>query len=215
MLASIFDKGGTSVGKIGKIRPEQLRTAQRLLRELPVKDTRCSREEAAAFLEKDLKRAFRKGYTPKELCALLKKAGIIIPERLVALYKEPVGDARENERLKPEKQGNRDERKSHTPYQKPEDAALAENTTTTSENEAAPRTKPESVGQGYCPLSGDRTRGERFRSAPAPTSGPHCGRVGKSQIPFSEIAQRGSHRKEDLFSPLLSKTPCASHLPGV
>ena len=53
--------------KIGKIRPEQLRTARRILRELPVKDTRCSCEEAAAFLEKDLKRAFRKGYTPKEL----------------------------------------------------------------------------------------------------------------------------------------------------
>ena len=83
MLASIFIKGGTAVGKVGKIRPEQLRTAQKILRELPVKDTRCSSEEAAAFLEKDLKRAFRKGYTPKELCALLKKVGIIIPERLI------------------------------------------------------------------------------------------------------------------------------------
>ncbi|WP_165078903.1 MULTISPECIES: hypothetical protein [unclassified Desulfovibrio] len=69
MLASIFEKGGTAAGKIGKISPEQLRTAQKILRELPVKDARCSREEAAAFLEKDLKRAFRKGYTPKEQCA--------------------------------------------------------------------------------------------------------------------------------------------------
>ena len=215
MLASIFEKGGKAVGRIGKITPEQLRTARRLLRELPVKDTRCSREEAAAFLEKDLKRAFRKGYTPKELCALLKKAGIIIPERLIARYQEPVVEARENEHLKSEKQGKRDERNSVAPHQKTEDAAPAENTATTSKKEGAPRTKPESVGQDYCPLSGDRTRGERFRSAPAPTSGPHCGSVGKSQIPFSEIAQRGSHRKEDLFSPLLSKTSCPSRLPSV
>ena len=77
------------MGKIGKITREQLGTAHRLLRELPVKDTRCSRQEAAAFLGKDLKRAFRKGYTPKELCPLLKKADIVLPERLIARYQEP------------------------------------------------------------------------------------------------------------------------------
>ncbi|WP_165076945.1 MULTISPECIES: hypothetical protein [unclassified Desulfovibrio] len=82
------------MGKIGRIRPEQLRSARRLLRELPVKDTRCFREEAAAFLEKDLKRAFRKGYTPKELCVLLKKAAIIIPEPLIARYQELVEENR-------------------------------------------------------------------------------------------------------------------------
>ena len=105
MLASIFEKGDAVVGKIGKIRPEQLRTAQKILKELPVKDTRCSREEAAAFLEKDLKRAFRKGYTPKELCALLKKAGIIIPERLIARYQEPADEDGENRDLGTGKKG--------------------------------------------------------------------------------------------------------------
>ena len=124
-------------------------------------------------------------------------------------------EARENERLKLEKHGNRDERKSRAPHHKTEDATLAENTTTTSKNEAAPKTKPESVGQGYCPLTGDRTRGERFSSAPAPSSGAGYGSVEKSMKPFSEITYGLSHGKEDLFTPLLSKTPCASHLPGV
>ena len=215
MLASIFEKGGICVGKIGKIRPEQLGTAQKILRELPVKDTRCSREEAAAFLEKDFKRAFRKGYTPTELCAFLKKAGIIIPERLVARYQEPVAEARENEHLRSEKQGNRDERKSRAPHHKTEDATLAENTTTTSKNEAAPRTKPESVGQGYCPLTGDRTRGERFSSAPAPSSGAGYGSVEKSKMPLSEIIHEVSDKKGASFSPHPPKTPRPSRLPGV
>lgn len=111
MLTSIFDKGSTAMGKVGKIRPEQLGTAQRLLRELPAKDTRCSPEEAAAFLEKDFKRAFRKGYTPKELCVLLKKARIIIPEHLIAYYQESVEAAGENRDLNSEKRGCRDEKK--------------------------------------------------------------------------------------------------------
>ncbi|MBD5557440.1 MAG: hypothetical protein HDQ92_02400 [Desulfovibrio sp.] len=180
-----------------------------------MKDTRCSREEAAAFLEKDLKRAFRKGYTTKELCALLKKAGIIIPERLVARYQEPGAEARENGYLKSEKQGNRDERKSLAPHPKTEDATLAENTTTTSKNEGAPRTKPESGGQDYCPLTGGRTRGERFSAVPAPSSGPRCGCAEKGKIPYSEITHGVSDKKGASFPPLLPKTPCASRLPEV
>lgn len=76
------------MSKVGKIRPQQLKTARKILSQLPVKDEHCSREEAAALLEKDFKRAFKKGYTPKELCALFKKEGIIIPAPLVARYME-------------------------------------------------------------------------------------------------------------------------------
>ena len=53
--------------KGGTIRPEQIRQAQKLLNELPVKDDKKTREEAAAILEKDFRKAFKKGYTPKEL----------------------------------------------------------------------------------------------------------------------------------------------------
>ena len=53
--------------KGGTIRPEQIRQAQRLLNELPVKDDKKTREEAAGILEKDFRKAFKKGYTPKEL----------------------------------------------------------------------------------------------------------------------------------------------------
>ena len=160
MLASIFDKGVTAVGKIGKIRPEQLRTAQRILRELPVKDTRCSREEAAAFLEKDLKRAFRKGYTPKELCALLKKAGIIIPESLIASYQVPGVQEVENREVKSEKQGARAERHSTLPPQNTEYAEAAKDATTPKEIEARPKPKPESARYGTFTIIPDTPIGE-------------------------------------------------------
>ncbi len=136
------------MGKTGKITREQLRSARRILRDLPVKDTRCSREGAAVFLEKDFKRAFTKGYTPKELCALLKKARIIIPERLIARYQEPVEEAGENGDFKPEEQGGRDERSSIVPSQKIEGAEMAKDTTPSSENEAKPTPKPEPIRYG-------------------------------------------------------------------
>lgn len=72
--------------KGGTIRPEQIRQAQRLLNELPVKDNRKTREEAAGILEKDFRKAFKKGYTPQELSMMLKNAGIIIPAYLTEKF---------------------------------------------------------------------------------------------------------------------------------
>ncbi len=72
--------------KGGTIRPEQIRQAQRLLTELPVKDNRKTREEAAGILEKDFRKAFKKGYTPQELSMMLKNAGIIIPVYLTEKF---------------------------------------------------------------------------------------------------------------------------------
>lgn len=100
------------MAKVGKIRPQQLKTARRILSQLPVKDEHCTREEAAALLEKDFRRAFKKGYTPKELCALFKKEGIIIPAPLVARYQEPEEDE--------QKKGNEAQDKT--------DGKMAENT---------------------------------------------------------------------------------------
>lgn len=72
--------------KGGTIRPEQIRQAQKLLNELPVKDDKKTREEAAGILEKDFRKAFKKGYTPKELSMMLKNAGIIIPAYLMEKF---------------------------------------------------------------------------------------------------------------------------------
>ena len=74
--------------KGGAIRSEQIRQAQRLLNELPVKDDKKTREEAAGILEKDFRKAFKKGYTPKELSMMLKNAGIIIPAYLMGKFLE-------------------------------------------------------------------------------------------------------------------------------
>lgn len=129
------------MGEAGKIRPDQLRTARTILSELPVKDNRCSREQAAAFLEKDLKRAFRKGYSPKELCALFKKAGIIIPERLVARYQERDEGAEENRSFMPGKRRTRGKKESLAPSQNTEHRNAAEVNTSQSEDEGKLQTK--------------------------------------------------------------------------
>ena len=81
------------MAKAGKIRPKQIKKAQRLISSLPVKDEGCSREEAAALLEKDLKRAFKKGYSPKEICALFKKEGIIIARHVIEKYQDEDEDS--------------------------------------------------------------------------------------------------------------------------
>ena len=77
------------MAKAGKLRPEQLARAQTLLSDLPEKDKRKTREEGAEFLEKDFRKALRKGYTPKEISAMLKNAGIIIPAYLVEKFLKP------------------------------------------------------------------------------------------------------------------------------
>lgn len=75
------------MGKGGKIRPQQIQKAQKLLTGLPEKEC-CSREKAVDLLAKDLRKAFQKGYTPKEICALLRKDGIILGEQLVTRFME-------------------------------------------------------------------------------------------------------------------------------
>lgn len=77
------------MAKSAKIRPEQIERAQKLLQSLPEKDDRKTREEAAGLLEKDFRKALGKGYTPRELTAILKNAGIIIPAYLVEKFLKP------------------------------------------------------------------------------------------------------------------------------
>lgn len=72
--------------KARAVRPEQIRQARKLLNELPAKDDRKTREEAVGILEKDFRKAFKKGYTPKELSLILKNAGIIIPAYLTEKF---------------------------------------------------------------------------------------------------------------------------------
>ena len=84
------------MAKSGTIRPEQIERARSLLHDLPEKDDRKTREEAAGFLEKDFRKALKKGYTPKELSLMLKNAGIIIPAYLMEKFLKP-----ENETPRP------------------------------------------------------------------------------------------------------------------
>lgn len=92
-------KGEEAMKKGGTIRPEQIRQAQKLLNELPAKDNRKTREEVAGILEKDFRKAFKKGYTPQELSMILKNAGIIIPAYLTKKFLNP-----ENENPQPKVQ---------------------------------------------------------------------------------------------------------------
>ena len=77
------------MAKNAKIRLEQIIRAQKLLQDLPEKDERKTRQEAATLLETDFRKAFQKGYSPKEITAMLKNAGIIIPAYLVKNFLTP------------------------------------------------------------------------------------------------------------------------------
>ena len=76
-----------------KIRPEQLTRARKLLHDLPKREDGKTRPEAAEFLESDFRKAFKKGYSPKELSLLLKNAGIIIPAYLIQKFLSETADA--------------------------------------------------------------------------------------------------------------------------
>lgn len=56
--------------------------------------TECkTRQEAALLLESDLRKALKKGYGSKELCALLKNEGIIIPAYLIRQFCSENGES--------------------------------------------------------------------------------------------------------------------------
>lgn len=74
------------MGRSKKIHQRQVAKAQKLLSDLPVKDDRCSREEAVGLLEKDLRKAFKRGYSPEDIYALFKKERIPIPTYLLSKY---------------------------------------------------------------------------------------------------------------------------------
>ena len=69
-----------------KISPEKIAKARTILKELPERDRRKTRPEAAQILESDFRKALRKGYDPAELSRILKKEGIIIPAHLIEKY---------------------------------------------------------------------------------------------------------------------------------
>ncbi len=76
-----------------KIRPQQIARAKKLLQDLPEKDDRKTRPEAAELLERDFKSAKEKGYNPRELSQMLKNEGIIIPAYLIKRFFAENGDA--------------------------------------------------------------------------------------------------------------------------
>ena len=61
------------MGQSAKIRPEQIAQAKKLLQDLPEKEDRKTRSEAAKIL-------------PKELSQMLKNEGIIIPAYLIKQF---------------------------------------------------------------------------------------------------------------------------------
>lgn len=81
------------MGQSPKIRLEQIAKARKLLQQLPEKDDRKTRPEAAELLESDFRKALRKGYDPTELSNILKNEGIIIPAYLIRKYRTTSGDA--------------------------------------------------------------------------------------------------------------------------
>lgn len=75
------------------IRPQQIERARKLLQDLPEKEDRKTRPEAAELLERDFKKALKKGYGPSELSQMLKNEGIIIPAYLIKRFFAENGNA--------------------------------------------------------------------------------------------------------------------------
>ena len=69
-----------------KIAPETIVAAQKMLRSLPVRDTRKSPEEAMELLAGDFQNAIRKGYDPRTLRHMLAERGLKLPLSLVKRY---------------------------------------------------------------------------------------------------------------------------------
>lgn len=65
------------------IQPEQIEAARKILQQLPVKETAKTKQEAATALSKDFQGVFKKGYSPTDICEVLKKEGISIPSSLI------------------------------------------------------------------------------------------------------------------------------------
>lgn len=82
------------------IRPQQIERARKLLQELPEKEDKKTRPEAAELLERDFKKAKEKGYNPRELSQMLKNEGIIIPAYLIKRFFAENGNASDLQKKK-------------------------------------------------------------------------------------------------------------------
>lgn len=66
---------------------EQIETARKKLRNLPVKEAGKTRGEVAEFLVNDIKKAMRRGYTLRDIRDLLAETGVSVPlARLEGLF---------------------------------------------------------------------------------------------------------------------------------
>lgn len=80
------------------IRPEQISRARKLLQDLPERENRKTRPEAAKLLENDFRKALKKGYSPEDLRSLLKSEGIIIPAYLIKQFHQDAGETPRGEK---------------------------------------------------------------------------------------------------------------------
>ena len=62
---------------------EQISRAKNLLENLPPKDSKKTRQEAANELEEDFKKAMSNGYTAAQISDILKNEGIDIPAYII------------------------------------------------------------------------------------------------------------------------------------
>ena len=91
-----------------KVLPGQVEKAKKLLQGLPTKDVGITRTEFAATLDKDIRKALNKGYSLKDISALLKKEGISMP---ASLLKEHLSSAQKEQSGKPQKSAQENSRK--------------------------------------------------------------------------------------------------------
>ncbi len=79
----------TAMAKARRYTMEQIEAAREKLRSLPMKTIGKTRAEVAEFLGKDIRKAMRQGYTPRDIRDVLADAGLSVPlTRLEALFEK-------------------------------------------------------------------------------------------------------------------------------
>jgi hypothetical protein len=79
----LTDGGEKFMGKFKRIPVKDIRAMQKTLDDLPDKNLGKTREEAADLLNANIQKALEKGYTVKELAAIMAQGYVLIPAPVI------------------------------------------------------------------------------------------------------------------------------------
>ena len=89
------------MGKFKRIPVKDINAMRKILDDLPDKHLGKTREEAAELLNTNILKAFEKGYTAKEVAAIMAEGNVVIPAPVIRAKVLPKKDMRQKRAPKP------------------------------------------------------------------------------------------------------------------